>query len=345
MRKLPAAGMALLAAAAIGLCALADTAPIYVDGTGLGDDHIIDPSSITTSPADTTTTGIDPSAYDPAVYDTTTQTTGGEVVFTPVPEDYGVTEPEEADPNAVPKWYYDPTPLVAQWRGQTGVVLSLGSVATVLKIGSETVEVYTRDITFPLSEGATELAVIRAPKSGRISMFKKASGKSAIIMKCNTCTIVPVYARTKRYAKIHYQDAVGYVAASALDKLEIVQGDGDFAYVAVNGKPLYNDTVNVRQNGANGSRILKDFPCGQRVAVISESEDGKWTEIEGQGLRCFILSKFLTVVPESEAAELPVKGIGSRVHANAEVPAATPAPPQELVLQMEPAGEDPDGQP
>ena len=337
MRKGPAAGMAALAAAVLALSALADTAPIYVDGTGLGDDHIIDPSTIT---VDTPVTTVDTPTT--VTTDTTTQTTGGEVVFTPVPDDYGTQDEAEPDPNAVPKWYYEPTDLVAEWRGQTGEVLSLGSVVTVLKIGRETVEVYTREITFPLSEGETELAVIRAPKSGRISMFKRPNGKSAIIMKCATCAIVPVYARTKRYALIHYEDAVGYVNASALDKLEIEQGSGDFAYVAVNGKPLYNDTVNVRQNGVNGSRILKDFPCGQRVAVISVSEDDKWTEIEAQGLRCFILSKFLTVVPESEAAELPVKGIGSKTHANAEAeaPAATPAPPQELVLRMEPAEEE-----
>lgn len=220
----------------------------------------------------------------------------------------------EADSDAPPKWAYESTVLTAAWQGETVQVLAVGSQVSIIRQGKENREVYTRALTF--AEDAEEgkaLAIITAPKTGRISMRKTASSRGAIIMKCQAGRIVPVLGLTKKYALVQYEDAVGYVLRSSLTFLDPSEGEAEFAYIAYKGNPRSKNTVKVRQKGASTARILDEFPCGQRVTVIQRGD--KWTEIEAENLRCFILSEFLTTVDEATAQELPVRGIGAKNHA------------------------------
>ncbi len=193
-------------------------------------------------------------------------------------------------------------------------VLAVGTRVSIIKRNGAREEVYTDTLHFADDiEAGKQLAIITAPKSGQASMFKKASGKSAIIMKCQTGRIVPVLAVTKNFALVQYKDAVGYVKRSSLTFLDAESGEASFAYIAYKGKTSSNNTVKVRQKASSNGRILDEFPCGQRVTVITPGE--KWTEIEVENLRCYILSEFLTTVDEADAVNLPVRGIGSSVHA------------------------------
>lgn len=228
-------------------------------------------------------------------------------IVTPAPE-----PEEEDDPNAPKKWAYDPTELMATWQGQQVKVLSVGSWVSIIRAGKDNIEVYTRDIEFATTAGeGMRLAMIDAPKNGKASMRKRASSKAAIIMKCQTNRIVAVSETTKKYAKFIYEDAEGYVLRSSLTFLDPQQGQAEFAYIAYKGNARSRQTVKVRQKASGSSRILDEFPCGQRVVVIAR--DGKWTEIEVENLRCFILSEFLTTLTPEEAADVPVRGIGAKI--------------------------------
>lgn len=210
------------------------------------------------------------------------------------------------------KWEYESTTLTAQWQGQTVEVLAVGSQVSIIRQDKENVEVYTRDLTFAEeAEAGKSLAIITAPKTGRVSMRKKASSSAAVIMKCQAGRIVPVLGLTSRYALIQYEDAVGYVLRSSLTFLDAAEGQAEFAYIAYKDNPRSNNTVKVRQKASSSARVLDEFPCGQRVVVIERGE--KWTEIEAENLRCFILSEFLTTVDDETAAALPVRGIGAKM--------------------------------
>ena len=239
-----------------------------------------------------------------------TDSSGNTVTPQPIP--IPTPEPEDTDTgDIIPRWEYDPTTLTATWQEQPVQVLALGSWVSIIRLGKENIEVYTRELTFATKTGeGLQLAMINAPKNGQASMRKRASGRGAIIMKCQTNRIVAVTETTKKYAKFVYKDAEGYVLRSSLTFITPQEGQAEFAYIAYKGNARSKQTVKVRQKASGSSRILDEFPCGQRVVVIQRGD--KWTEIEVENLRCFILNEFLTTLTPEEAAELPVRGVGAK---------------------------------
>ncbi len=280
--------------------ALAGDSPIWVDGNG----NII--SGPDSSSSDSTDTIITPIVTPDEDTDTEEDLT---------PDEGSDTDTDtDTDSSSNQKWVYESQTLTAALDGETVEVLAVGTRVSIIKRNAAREEVYTDTLHFADDiEAGKQLAIITAPKSGQASMFKKASGKSAIIMKCQTGRIVPVLAVTKSFALVQYKDAVGYVKRSSLTFLDAESGEASFAYIAYKGKTSSNNTVKVRQKASSNGRILDEFPCGQRVTVITPGE--KWTEIEVENLRCYILSEFLTTVDEADAVNLPVRGIGSSVHA------------------------------
>lgn len=235
---------------------------------------------------------------------------GGNAV---TPEPIPITTPAPdptPDPGAPQKWEYDPTQLTATWQGKPVTVLALGSWVSIIRVEKENVEVYTRELQFTTKMGENaQLAMIDAPKNGRASMRKTASG-NAIIMKCQTNRIVAVSESTKKYIRCIYKDAQGWVLRSSIRFLTPAEGQAEFAYIAYKGNARSRQTVKVRQKASGSSRVLDEFPCGQRVVVIQRGD--KWTEIEAENLRCFIKNEFLVTLTPEEAAELPVRGIGAK---------------------------------
>lgn len=242
-------------------------------------------------------------------------TTGGssesETMVTPIETPAPETDADDA--SGTPKWVYDPQTLTARLDEETVKVLAVGTYVSIVQRGNEREEIYTRDLSFAADiETDKQLAIINAPKTGKASMFKKASGSSAIIMKCQTGRVVPVLALTKQFALVQYEDAVGYVKRSSLTFVAPYEGEAAFAYIAYKGNARSRSTVKVRQKASGNARILGEFPCGQRVVVVQSL--GKWAEIEAENLHGFILSEFLTTLTEEEAAELPLRGISARKH-------------------------------
>ncbi len=284
--------------------ALGGDSPIWVDGNG---NIISGPDSGSSGGSETIVTPIVPETDEEGTDEETDEGS-----------DDASSDEDTSDSK---KWEYESQTLYATLDGEKVEVLAVGTRVSIIRRNKVCEEVYTDTLSFTdtVTEGK-QLAIINTPKNGKATMFKKASGKSAIIMKCQTGRIVPVLSLTKGYALVQYEDAVGYVKQSSLTFLDADSGEAQFAYIAYNGKTSSNNTVKVRQKASAGSRILDEFPCGQRVTVITPGE--KWTEIEVENLRCYILTEFLTTVDEEEAVQLPVRGIGSSIHATREKEAA-----------------------
>ena len=222
---------------------------------------------------------------------TPTDGNGNPVTPQPIP----TPEPEPTyNPDAPQPWEYTPTTLTATWQEQAVEVIALGSWVSTIRVGKETQEVYTRELTFATKSGdKLQLAMINAPKNGKASMRKRASSKGAVIMKCQTGRIVAVTETTKKYAKFVYEDAEGWVLRSSLTFLDAQEGEATFGRIAYKGNVKSRQTVKVRQKASGSSRILDEFPCGKRVVIIAQGD--KWTEIEADNLRCFILNEFLVI--------------------------------------------------
>lgn len=294
--------------------ALADS-PLWVDGNG---NFISGPDSTTSIGASGTGDGSSNTVYDPA--------NPSKPLIVPDEEDQNAcSNPEhnhaagdthhdhDTDSGLPQKWEYDPTALTASWQGETVTVLALGTQVSIIRQGKENIEVYTRELTFDTAAPTgKQLAIINAPKTGRCSMRKKNNNRSAIIMKCQTGRIVAVKDIKGSYAQIQYEDALGWVPKKYLTFVEASSAETatEMGYIAYKGNARSKNTVKVRQKAASGSRVLEEYPCGQRVVVLEKGD--KWTQIEAENLRCYILTEYLTTLTEAESREIPLRGIAAQ---------------------------------
>ena len=267
--------LCLAAALIIAFPVLADEA-IWVDGNG----GILDANGVVRTYID----------VDRSRTNTVPTDSDGEDEDPEVPE-YSETQTTPAAPSN--KWVYTPTQLTATYEGRTVEVVHLNSCLSTIRVGRERQTVRTSELAFDTeaAEGK-RLAMINTPKSGRAAMFKRASSKAGIIYKCQTNRIVTVQSVGKRFVKLHYADADGYVAAKSVTYLAPWEGDIQVATIAYKGNPKTRTTVKVRQKPSGSSRVLDEYRCGTQVVVLGQS--GKWTEIEVENLHCFILTEFLT---------------------------------------------------
>ncbi|MDO4483797.1 MAG: SH3 domain-containing protein [Clostridia bacterium] len=268
MKKLIALAAVLAAAVLLAGMALAADTPIYVDGNG----NIINPGN-------------------------------GQVIQTiqtpaPTPKKEVVYDPSY--------WQYDASVFTASWNGYQGTVLNLGQYVSLLKTDAGVLQVFTNELEFDTAvEPDKRFAVIGAEKSGQVSMHKRPVDKSAVIVKCATGMVVPVYEITGKYACIQYGDARGYVVASGLKFINCkTSEEPKFAYTAYNGKTTSRNTMKLRQKPSANSRNVQEVKCGVRVTVLNDNVDGEWCFVEYNGLQGYLQNKYLVSLSQQEAAEL-----------------------------------------
>lgn len=200
------------------------------------------------------------------------------------------------------------------WTDESGeeqpvAMKRLGLVNSVIVLNGEEMTVPTSELKWEADVKPEQaMATIYAPKSGASSLRAKSSSKGKVITKCKTNRIVLVLKSGKNYSKVYYDGMVGYVLTSALrfypvgGVQEAEAGDGASeirsGWISFRGKLKSRNTINIRMNGKNGSRILGDYIAGTPVTVFSQS--GKWSEIEVDGYRAFILSEYVTLDAEAE---------------------------------------------
>lgn len=176
---------------------------------------------------------------------------------------------------------------------------TLGTAVSVIVYNKEKLAVPTADLRWDTSAEADEmLAVIKAHKSGKASLRDKASTKGNVIKKVTTNRIVLVMEKGKKFTKVLCDGMVGYIINTALTYYPVGGIDEGEAepqpgWVSFRGKLKSRNTVNIRQNGKNGSRILTDFIAGTPIMVFSQDE--KWSEIDVGGYRAYILNEYVTL--------------------------------------------------
>lgn len=182
---------------------------------------------------------------------------------------------------------------------QPVTLLTLGTAVSEIKADGEKLTVPTASLRWGSTAPADkQLAVITAPKGGEAALRTKASSKGQVLKKCQTNRIVLVLSVGKSYAKVYCDGLVGYVRNSSLTFCPVGGvKEGESApvpgWVSFRGRLNSKNTVNIRQSGKNGSRILADFIAGTPVMVFSQSD--RWAEIDVGGYRAFILNEYLTL--------------------------------------------------
>lgn len=183
---------------------------------------------------------------------------------------------------------------------ETNVKLeTLGTAVSVIVLDGETITVPTSELRWDTTAEEDEmLAVVKAHKSGKASLREKASTKAKVISKVTTNRIVLVMEKGKKFTKVLCDGKVGYIINTALTYYPvggIAEGEAEPqpGWVSFRGRLKSGNTVNIRQNGKNGSRILTDFVAGTPIMVFSQ--DKKWTEIDVGGYRAYILNEYVTL--------------------------------------------------
>ena len=182
---------------------------------------------------------------------------------------------------------------------QNVTLVTLGTAVSEIRLDKETFTVPTADLRWDTTADADEmLAVIKAHKTGEGSLRVKASSKSACIEKITTNRIVLVLEKGKKFTKVMHEGKIGYVINTALTFYPVggvKEGEAEPmpGWVSFRGKLNSRNTINIRQNGKNGSRILTDFIAGTPIMVFKQ--EGKWSEIDVGGYRAFILSEYVTL--------------------------------------------------
>lgn len=182
---------------------------------------------------------------------------------------------------------------------QPVTLLTLGTAVSDIQLGSDKMTVPTSSLRW----GSTapedkQLAVITAPKSGEAALRAKASSRGQVLQKCQTNRIVLVLSVGKSYARVCCDGLVGYIRNSSLTFLPaggVKEGESAPipGWISFRGRLDSKNTVNIRQSGKNGSRILTDFIAGTPVMVFSQSD--RWAEIDVGGYRAYILNEYLTL--------------------------------------------------
>lgn len=180
---------------------------------------------------------------------------------------------------------------------QAVTLLAAGTLYSKVSVGRQSSIIPTSDLHYEIDPSVTadkRYAAINAKRIGYATMHTKASAKSDVIGRCTTNRIALVLSIGKTYAKVWCEGNVGYIKCSSLTYLSAAaSGETQPALMSYNGRFNRRNTINIRQNGKNTSRIIAEIPCGTALTVFGENEDG-WTEIEVNGWRAWVQSQYVT---------------------------------------------------
>lgn len=190
---------------------------------------------------------------------------------------------------------------------KTVALIQLGLMDSQVKVDGETITVRTSELSWEhdVKDENKLLAVINAKRTGQVTMHAKSKAKSAVLKKIDTNRIVLVLRIGKSYTRILCDGVEGFVLTDALDFYPVGGVKDENAampvpgWVSYKGKVNSKQSVNIRQNGQNGSRIIEEIRAGTPVWVFQQ--EGKWSEIEVDGYRAFILSEYITLDDTFEA--------------------------------------------
>ena len=192
----------------------------------------------------------------------------------------------------------DEPEVTATSSGNVQVTLEqLGTTTSKVTYNGTTTEVNTADLVFSsdVPEGK-RIAVVYAPNTGKASLRAKASSSADVLKKCKAGTIVSVLEYGKKFCKINYNGSVGYILTSCLQFISPDEQPVGTGVLTYKGKATGRTTINVRNDADGDSAKITEWRTGTEVLVFGK--EGKWYEVEANGMRGFVKEEFLTMNEE-----------------------------------------------
>ncbi len=184
---------------------------------------------------------------------------------------------------------------VVRYGDEAVQLVRLGVATSTIQQNGEEKEVPTIELDFgSTAEKEKQVAVIHAPKTGKCTLRQKASESSKMVKNCKAGRIVMVLEYGKKWCKIRYNDATGYVQTNCL-KWYDAETEGT-SLLSYNGRTTGSTTINVRNTASGDSAKIAEWETGTKVEVFG-LEKG-WYEIEYKGIHGFVMEKFLTLQKE-----------------------------------------------
>ncbi len=173
-------------------------------------------------------------------------------------------------------------------------VIYIGLARSKIQLRGRELLVNTCDLIWDTEAGEDQaLAVINANRVGYANLRAKTSQKSFVMDHCLTNRVVRVISIGKTWSKVDYNGMRGYVLTGALTFYPRAMRTYECGLVSRKGKTSGKNTINVRANPTNGSRILADYALGTPLTIFNYGE--KWCEVDIEGWHCFILTEYVTL--------------------------------------------------
>ena len=218
-----------------------------------------------------------------------------------VPEDGQATKPTQESGSKESR--KEPA-VTASWSSESEQstrkveVSRLGFSSSEIVVDGKRIEVKTNELSF--SDTAPEgkkLAVIYAPRSGKVSLRKSANANAKVIKKVKAGTIVIVLEEKGEWIQIQDHNQLGYINRDCLRYPSIATGEKKTGNLSYNGKTNVSTTVNVRNDTSKTSYKVAEWKVGKEVTILDET-DG-WAAVEADGVFGYVLVKFITI-PENQ---------------------------------------------
>ncbi|MDD2647359.1 MAG: SH3 domain-containing protein [Eubacteriales bacterium] len=172
-------------------------------------------------------------------------------------------------------------------------LVELGSVTSKVSYQGKTVEVATAELEFAKDVPESQkVAVIYAPRTGKVSMRAKASESAKVIKKCKAGIVVSVLKTGKQFTLINCGGKVGYVLTDCLQFANPSDETLGLALISYKSKTTGSTTANIRNKPDKSSARVAEWKTGTEVVILSY-KDG-WYEVEANGIRGFVLEAFVT---------------------------------------------------
>lgn len=202
-------------------------------------------------------------------------------------------------------------------------IVNMGLVYTDIMMNGQTVTVPTANLAWDTKASAKKvIGVINMPKSGEAVMRTEAKKKAPVMDTLPTGTVVCILKTGGSFTRVFVNGHVGFVATKSI-KFYANKPYPD-AKAAMLTPAQGQSTVDVLATNKKKALVVDTCPAGTPVTIIKPGKT--WTEIELNGLHCYVLSACVQVVPEN--APVPAEATPSPA------PAETPIP--EEVVESEP---------
>lgn len=187
-----------------------------------------------------------------------------------------------------------PSGLTATLEGSIVAISQLGVYQSCVIIDGEEAIVLTADLIFAEDVPSDKaIAVIYAPNTGKCTLRQKASDSAKALGKCKAGAIVAVLEYGRKYCKISCDGEVGYVLTSCLKFYGEADAPAGTGTLTWNGKATGRTKINIRNAADSDAHKIAEWRTGTEVAVFGKN--GKWYEIEHEGMHGFVHENYLTI--------------------------------------------------